>query len=97
MSGDKIIRGLTEAIDFARGNAAGVKVRQVKVPESVDVHAIRGKLKLSQREFALRFGFPLATVRNWEQGHRAPEGATRLLLKIIDESPEVVERALATG
>ncbi|HEX2656518.1 MAG TPA: helix-turn-helix domain-containing protein, partial [Xanthobacteraceae bacterium] len=55
------------------------------------------KLKLSQREFALRFGFSLGTVRNWEQGHRTPEGPARALLTIIDREPAAVERALKIG
>src|SRR5262249_24715980 len=97
MSGRKIITGLTEAVSYARGHRGGALVREVKVPESVDVQAVRRKLKLSQREFALRFGFSLPTVRNWEQGHRVPEGPARVLLKIIEKEPDAVEKALATG
>jgi putative transcriptional regulator len=96
-NGQKIISGLTEAIAFAQGNKAGAIVREVKVPQSVNVQAIRSRLGLSQREFALRFGFSLGTVQNWEQGHRAPEGSARALLTIIDKEPEAVERALKTA
>jgi putative transcriptional regulator len=97
MSADKIIKGLHQAVHFARGRKAGAIIREVKVPESIDVQAVRRKLGLSQREFALRFGFSLATVRNWEQGHRAPDGSARALLTIIDKEPAAVERALKTG
>jgi putative transcriptional regulator len=93
-TGHKIIAGLNEAVEFARGRRGGALVREVKVPESIDVQAVRRKLGFSQREFAMRFGFSLATVRNWEQGHRAPEGPARALLTIIDREPEAVERAL---
>lgn len=55
-----------------------------------DVKAIREKLKLSQVEFSSRFGFPEATVKNWEQNRRYPGASARLLLKIIDERPDVV-------
>jgi putative transcriptional regulator len=96
-NGQKILDGLTEAVAFARGTNTSAIVRQVRVPQSVDVLAIRKKLGLSQREFALRFGFSLGTVRNWEQGHRGPEGSARALLTIIDREPEAVERALKTG
>lgn len=96
-AGNKIITGLNEAIRYARGHTGGAIVREVKVPERVDVLAIRRKLGLSQREFALRFGFSLATIRNWEQGHRAPEGPARALLTIIDREPDAVERALKAG
>jgi putative transcriptional regulator len=96
-AGKKIITGLTEAVSYARGHAGGALVREVRVPEQVDVQAVRRKLKLSQREFALRFGFSLGTVRNWEQGHRTPEGPARALLTIIDREPAAVERALKIG
>jgi len=97
MSGRKIIDGLTEAVEFTRGRKNGAIVREVKVPESIDVQAVRKKLKMSQKEFALRFGFTLSTVQNWEQGHRRPEGSARILLKIIDRRPDVVEKILAVG
>jgi putative transcriptional regulator len=95
MTGRKIIKGLNEAVTFARGNRGGAVVREVKVPESINVQAVRRKLRLSQREFALRFGFSLATVRNWEQGHRTPDGPARVLLTIIDKQPDAVQKALA--
>jgi len=94
MSGRKVIQGLTEAVMFARGHPNGALVREAKVPESIDVQAVRKKLGFSQREFALRFGFSLATVRNWEQGHRSPEGPARALLTIIDREPDAAVRAL---
>lgn len=97
MSGRKIIQGLTEAVQFSRGRPSGAVVREVKVPESIDVQAVRRKLSLSQREFAVRFGFSLATIQNWEQGHRAPEGPARALLTIIDKEPEAVVRALKSA
>lgn len=96
-NGKKIIAGLNEAIAYTRGDRGGALVREVKVPESIDVPAVRRKLGLSQKEFAMRFGFSLATLQNWEQGHRAPEGPARALLTIIDKEPDAVERALKTG
>lgn len=64
-------------------------------PEKVDVRAIRSKLKLSQAEFAERFGFTPAAVRQWEQGRRYPHGPARVLLTIIDREPDAVRRALS--
>ncbi|MBV8184929.1 MAG: helix-turn-helix domain-containing protein [Hyphomicrobiales bacterium] len=94
---DKIRKGLTEAVAYARGQVGGARVREVKVPQSIDVHAVRSNLGMSQREFALRFGFSLATVKNWEQGHRMPESSARVLLTVIDREPDAVVRALAVG
>jgi putative transcriptional regulator len=38
---------------------------------------VRRKLGLSQVAFARRIGVPVDTVRNWEQGKRAPQGPAR--------------------
>ena len=96
-AGQKILDGLTQAVGYARGEKGGAIVREVKVPQSVDVKAIRQKLGLSQREFAMRFGFSLGCVRNWEQGHRGPDGSAKVLLTIIDKAPDVVDKVFKTG
>ena len=63
-------------------------------PISEDVKAIRRRLGLSQRQFALRFGFSVETIRNYEQGHRHPAGPARVLLRVIANEPDAVTRAL---
>ncbi|MEM6381558.1 MAG: helix-turn-helix domain-containing protein [Pseudomonadota bacterium] len=90
MSASKIIDGLQEALDVSRGDATA-RMRVVRVPENVDVKAIRQGLGMSQQGFAFAFGFSLATVRNWEQGRRVPEKPARMLLKIIEEYPQALE------
>jgi|HubBroStandDraft_1064217.scaffolds.fasta_scaffold131307_2 DNA-binding transcriptional regulator YiaG len=50
---------------------------------SVDVAEVRRRLKLSQAEFAAAFGLSLDSVKNWEQGHRSPEGPAKVLLAVI--------------
>ena len=97
MSGRKIINGLHEAIAHAKGDASLARVRVVRVPEQVDVKAIRQQLNLSQREFAQRFGFSLDTLQNWEQGRRFPDSTARVLLKVIEQHPDIVEDTLAMG
>lgn len=59
-----------------------------------DVRTIRQRLGLSQQRFAARFGFSVETIRNYEQGHRKPRGAARVLLQIIAGEPDAVTRAL---
>jgi putative transcriptional regulator len=83
---------LEEAHAHARGADDG-RVR-VHVPDAVDVRAIRDGLELTQDQFAARFGFTLAAVRDWEQGRRQPERAARVLLLIIAREPDAVRRAL---
>ncbi len=72
----------------------GVIAERRLVPDHIDVAAIRQKLGLSQDEFALRFGLDVATIRNWEQGRHQPDGASRVLLRVIERHPAAVECAL---
>ena len=67
---------------------------RVHIPPEIDVRAIRGRLGLTQKEFAIRFGFSVNTLRHWEQGRRVPEGPTRAYLVVIGREPEAVQRAL---
>jgi putative transcriptional regulator len=91
--GESIIRGLEQALAFAEGTAKeGTYV--VHIPPEIDVRAIRGRLGLTQQEFAIRFGFSVNTLRHWEQGRRVPEGPTRAYLLVIDREPQAVQKAL---
>jgi putative transcriptional regulator len=54
------------------------------------VRRVRRRAGLSQAEFARRIGLSVATVRGWEQGKLAPQGAARALLRVIDRVPEAV-------
>ena len=94
-NGQKVIDGLVDAVAHARGGLVGVREHNVRVPDNINVQLIRQKLGLTQREFAIQFGFSLGTVRHWEQGTRVPEGPTRVLLTVIDRAPEAVKEALA--
>lgn len=57
---------------------------------------VRQRLGLSQREFARRIDVSLDTIRNWEQGKRAPTGAAKALLRVLDRAPEVALAALSS-
>src|SRR5437588_12624483 len=91
--GREIITSLKEAIAWAGGEDVPVRVTTVQVP-AVDVRAVRRRLGLSQSEFAAKFGFQPATLRNWEQGRTRPDGPARVLLAVIARHPEAVEDAL---
>lgn len=78
-----------------RLKALGVEASELKVP-SVSTKDIRTRLKLSQSDFALRFGFELDTVQNWDQGRNQPDAAARILLALIDRDPALVEAVLTS-
>lgn len=72
-----------------------------RLPATIDVAAIRHRLghefcgrALSQDDFARRFGFSPAAVRDWEQGRRAPNALARVLLLTIASDPAAVDAAL---
>jgi putative transcriptional regulator len=91
--GSRLIRAAREGRAIARGEVRPETYR-VYVPEDVDVRKIRRSLKLSQTQFAAKFGLPASTIRDWEQHRRKPEGAARVLLQVIKKEPEAVSRAL---
>ncbi len=62
-----------------------------------DVKTVRAKLKKSQTEFALMIGVSVATLRNWEQGRRRPEGPALALLRVAARNPRAVMAALHRG
>ncbi len=72
---------LTDA-EFRRGLTATLARR---------ARAVTG---LSQQAFGKRYGIPPASVRDWEQGRRAADSATRSYLRVIARMPDAVARAL---
>jgi len=90
----KIMQGIEEARTYLDGTADKRRYR-IHVPEKVDVKRIRRRLGVSQETFARTYGFAISAVRDWEQGRRHPERSARILLKIVEQEPEAVTRALA--
>jgi putative transcriptional regulator len=73
--------------------ATAVLVYPPPTPEQV--RALRARLQLSQAQFALRFGFSVDTLQQYEQGRRVPSGPATTLLRVIESDPAAVLRALA--
>ena len=90
---DELIKSVRLAGKVKRGEASPSRVFRFE-PE--DVRQIRKDLGLSQSEFALLIGVSVATLQNWEQGRRQPEGPARALLRIAATHPEAMLDALRT-
>jgi len=88
---DKIKAGLEDAVAISEGDA---KRGTAHIPAEIDVRAIRKALRLKQSEFASRYGFGLARLRDWEQNRSRPDSAARAYLLVIEREHEAVERAL---
>jgi len=91
--GKRIVEGLEQALAWTRGENDRVRVTLVRAPE-IDVRKVRRSMGLSQAQFSTKFGFPPATLRNWEQGRSRPDATARVLLAVIAKHPEAVEDVL---
>ncbi|MEI8295676.1 MAG: type II toxin-antitoxin system MqsA family antitoxin [Alphaproteobacteria bacterium] len=91
-SQDSLLDSLHEVLEDVQGTKR-LNSRSVNI-EDIDVHGIRKKQHLTQAEFSRIFGFSLRTLQQWEQGRRKPHGSAKVLLKVIDYAPDVVDRAL---
>ena len=91
--GKDVVRGLQEAAAQVRGEIS-LRAYEYNVPGPVNVKAIRAKSRLSQSEFARRYGFSLRTLQDWELGRSKPPSAVRAYLTVIDRFPQTVEKAL---
>lgn len=90
--GLEIEAGLREAIAHRKGDLA-LETRRVEPMPASRVREIRKAVAKSPKEFERRFGVPARTVEGWEQGRKV-DAAHRVLLKVIEKSPETVEAAL---
>jgi putative transcriptional regulator len=94
--GSDIIEALQNAVTYAKGESSKGRAHRILVAPQINVKRVRRKLGLSQNDFAEQFGISAATLRNWEQGRRQPDGPARVLLTIIDREPAAVQRVLAS-
>jgi putative transcriptional regulator len=83
----ELVESVREGGKILRGKAKPSRKFVIAAP---NVKKIRTGYKLSQNEFAALMGISVKTLRNWEQGRRAPEGAARVLLQVAAKYPEVI-------
>ena len=84
---EELRQSVREGGAILRGSRKPSRTFQVGEP---DVRAVRQHYRLSQTRFAALMGISAATLRNWEQGPRKPEGSARILLRIVARHPEAV-------
>ena len=89
----KLTRSIKQAGLIRRERLAPSRVTKFA---PADVRSIREELGQTQIEFALMIGVSSATLRNWEQGRRQPEGPARALLRVAARNPKAVAAALAS-
>jgi putative transcriptional regulator len=91
--GRQLLEGLQEVRDHLDGKIA-LEARIFDSMPAARVRRIRKTHARSPKEFERRFGIPARTLEGWEQG-RSLDVAARILLTVIEQEPDAVERALA--
>ncbi|MDX2206070.1 MAG: NadS family protein [Gemmatimonadales bacterium] len=89
---EKLITSVKQAGRIRRGLQRPSRVTAL---DAADVRAIRDRLDATQEDFALMIGVSVATLCNWEQGRRVPEGPAQALLRVAAANPEAVVAALS--
>ena len=87
----ELVTSIRQAGRIRRGTLKPSRVTEFR---PAAVKSVRGKLGASQAEFALMIGVSVATLRNWEQGRRTPEGPALALLRVAAKNPKAVADAL---
>ena len=86
--GEDLIQSLNEALAHAKGEGPAI-VHALVTPREVPEQA-----KLTQAQMAPLMGMSRSGYRKWEQGTRRISGPAATLLRVIQQEPETVRRAL---
>ena len=88
---DELVASVKQMKEIREGSRRPSRVtRGEDVERAVEVSALRRQFGLSQAKFAALLGISTATLQNWEQGRRAPEGPARVLLRVAAAHPEAL-------
>src|SRR5690606_1655495 len=93
---DEMMQGIDEMAAQREGK---ITLRQVTVenrpaPEVTadEIVALRKKMKMSQKVFAMRIRTSAETLRNWEQDKDKPNAQAALLIKLVEQYPDMFDR-----
>ena len=94
---ESIKQGLTEAIEYERGNLPNTKVRKVTYTpvrsfSADEIKEIRAQLGMTQRIFAGAMGVSIKTVEAWETGTSHPSGTACRMLELLEQDGMLFER-----
>lgn len=93
----ELFNELIKSLDQAKSIRAGkTKPSRSFTYNPIDIKRIRNRFHASQSQFALMIGVSRATLQNWEQGRRTPEGPAQALLRVAEKRPDAVLEALQT-
>ena len=84
---NELLQSVRQGGKIIKGKAKPSRAFTIDDP---NVPEIRKHIGLSQEKFAQLMGVSVATLRNWEQGRRKPDGAARVLLCVTAKHPKIV-------
>ncbi len=84
---EELLASVKQGGEILRGSRKAKRVFNFSEP---DVKTIRLHYGLSQTKFSKLLGISPATLRNWEQGRRKPDGPARILLCVAAKHPKAV-------
>lgn len=87
-----LVKSIKQAGEIRRGVRKPSRI--FEHPE-VEIAALRKRLGTSQTEFAEMINVSVATIRNWEQGRRVPQGPAKALLSIVAALPRETHKILS--
>ena len=86
---DMLNSGLSTSFTERELNSLGVIIPDITITPN-QIKQIRLKTNLSQAVFARLLNVSPSSVRQWEQGKRKPTGSTKVLLELLDKSPQIL-------
>ena len=94
---ESIKQGLSEAIEYERGNLQDVRVDRltvspVHVHNSDEIKKIRQQQGMTQKLFAAALGVSVKTVEAWESGINTPMGIANRMLELLSHDNSLLER-----
>lgn len=84
---EELLESVRQGGQILRGERKPSRMFTAVEPNARKIRRLYG---LSQEKFATLMGISVATLRNWEQGRRSPEGPARVLLRVAAKHPEAV-------
>ena len=92
---DLVNSGIKVSFTKKELDSLGIKIPKVQFT-SEQIKQIRKQMNLSQLVFAKLLNVSLSSIRQWEQGKRKPSGSTKILLELLDKSPNILDYRLST-
>lgn len=94
---ESIKQGLSEAVEYERGNLPDVKVDRITISPlhtytSEEIKEIRSKQNMTQRLFAEAIGVSPKTIEAWEAGINSPSGTANRILELLNRDNNLFEK-----